>query len=441
MRLDELRGRRVVLLGLGEDVRAALPSILAAGPADLVLVDSGTAHSPGSPGSAGSGSAVAGRADLRVVELEDAAATAEVFVRSPGFPRYLPALVEARQRGALMTTPVDLWMGSRAPGQRVVAITGTKGKSTTTDLVGHFAREAGLRVGLAGNLGVPVFAEGWDSSAPIVVLEVSSYQAADLHHLADIAVLTSLSEDHLDWHGGIERYHSDKLRVLHQGAAVAPVVIVSADSSGAMHAAEDFTPVVVVPPESGPALPQQRVQNAALAAEVIRQLGGPSMSAEQILAAAARSMPGRLDLCPTVAGGRFAAVQFVDDALASNPSATAAALTWARQQERTTVVILGGADRGVTAGPLLDEAALWAPGMLRVVALPENGHDMAMRAGLEVAGAAEDVGRAVPLAASLLSTAGSPGIVLFSPAAPTPSGSGNWADRSAAFRRAIAELA
>lgn len=452
MRLDELSGRRVVLLGLGDDVRAALPSIIAAGPADLLLVDSGAAHAVGSvvpalPALPG----LPAPPELQVVELEVAAATAEVFVRSPGYPRYLPVLVEACERGARMTTPVDLWMGSRPPGQRVVAITGTKGKSTTTDLVGHFAAEAGLRVGMAGNLGIPVFADGWDATAPIVVLEVSSYQASDLHHLPDIAVLTSLSEDHLDWHGGVERYHRDKLRVLHQGVEAAPVVIVSADSPGALLAAEAFAPIVVVPPDAGPALPQQRVQNAALAAEVIRQLGGPAMSAEQILTGAARSMPGRLDVCATPAGGSFGDIQFVDDALASNPSATAAGLTWAREQQRPTVVILGGADRGVGSGPLAEECARWAPGMLRVVTLPENGHELATRAGLEIAGSADTVEQAVPLAAALLHTAAAPGgattgapepsgIVVFSPAAPTPTGSGNWADRSAAFRRAIAEL-
>ena len=83
--------------------------------------------------------------------------TAQIFVRSPGFPRYLPQLVDAMERGALMTTPLDLWVGSLDPSQRVVAVTGTKGKTTTTDLIGHFATEAGLRVGLAGNIGIPVF--------------------------------------------------------------------------------------------------------------------------------------------------------------------------------------------------------------------------------------------------------------------------------------------
>jgi len=447
MHLDELHGRRVVLLGLGADVRAAVPAIVAAGPAELVVVDSSATVGDRVPHAvvhtaAAAGESVPGEPGLEVIDLADAAARAEVFVRSPGFPRYLPELVAARERGARMTTPLDLWLGSRAAGRRVVAITGTKGKSTTTELVGHFAAAVGLRVGVAGNLGIPVFAEGWDDDAPIVVLEVSSYQAADLHHVPEIAVLTSLTEDHLDWHGGVDRYRADKLRVLANESGVAPTIIVSARSPEAVAATASYDGVVVVdPPASGPALPAQRVHNAALAAEVVRRLGGGELSDEDVLAGAARSMPGRLDVCPGPAPTSAAtALRFVDDALASNPSATAAGLTWARQQELPTVLLLGGAERGVAAGPLAAEVARWAPGALRVVVLPDNGPALAERCGLVPVAVAADVVDAVAHAATALGGVG-PGIVLFSPAAPTPSGSGNWQDRSAAFRRAVTELA
>jgi UDP-N-acetylmuramoylalanine--D-glutamate ligase len=432
MHTDELTGRRVVLLGMGADVRAALPAVLAAGPASVRVVDTALAV----------GSAVDG---FEVVELGAAAADAEVFLRSPGFPRYLPVLVDARERGARMTTPLDLWLGTHGAGRTVVAITGTKGKSTTTDLVGHLAQAAGLRVGVAGNLGIPVFAQGWDHEAPIVVLEVSSYQAADLHHVPDIAVLTSLTEDHLDWHGGVERYHADKLRVLGDGVRSAAVVVVPAGSPEACRAAAPFDPVVVRSPEQTGELPMQRVQNAALAAEVVHRLGGPAPTDDLVLAAAARSMPGRLDRCDGPAGGPAAGVTFVDDALASNPSATAAGLVWARTLGLPTVVLLGGAARGVSAAPLADEAARWPAGQLHAVAVPDTGEELAAAAGIESAGSASSVEAAVELAiATLTRTAGDRdalrGVVLFSPAAPTPAGSGNWQNRSAAFRRAVLAL-
>ena len=448
MRLDDLTGRRVVLLGLGADVRAAVPAIRGADPSTLVLVDTGRAV----------GDEIEG---LPVVALEDAVASAEVFVRSPGFPRYLPELVEARARGARMTTPVDLWLGTHGDDRTVVAITGTKGKSTTTDLVGHLARAAGLRVGIAGNLGIPVFADGWDAQAPIVVLEISSYQAADLHHVPDVAVLTSLTEDHLDWHGGVEQYHADKLRVLGDGVRRAPTVIVSSASVEACRAAAPFDPVVVDPPSGAGELPAQRVQNAALAAEVVHRLGAQRFDDAAVLQAAARSMPGRLDLCDGPTSGRFPGLTFVDDALASNPSATAAGLAWARPQGVPTVVLLGGAARGVSVAPLADEAARWPAGELCAVALLDTGDELARGAGIDVVATVTSLADAVRAAVDALGTRTSAnvdgraeparqdaarddgmarGIVLFSPAAPTPAGSGNWQDRSSALRSAIAEL-
>lgn len=336
-----------------------------------------------------------------------------------------------------MTTPLDLFVGTLGADQRVVAITGTKGKSTTTDLVGHFAEVAGLRVGIAGNLGIPVFAEGWDAAAPVIVLEVSSYQAADLHHAVDIAVLTSLAEDHLDWHGGREQYVADKLRVLSNDGGDAGAVIVSGRSPLALEAAQRFDPIVVVPPPAED-LPAQRVQNASLAAEIVHQLGGGRLSDEQIMDAARRSLPGRLDPVAGPTSGGAAGVRFIDDALASNPSATAAGLAWARQRGASTVVLLGGAARGVDPEPLALEVAEWPAERLRVVTLPDNGDELARAVGLEPTHAATTVADAVAHAASIV---GPGGIVLFSPAAPTPRGSGNWKDRSAAFRRAVLDLA
>jgi|GEM_PF-1308055 len=457
MKLSDLAGQRVVLLGMGTDMQAALGPILAAAPLQVFLVDE--ALSPGSQlggratAQSGSQSGLHSKlhggvstdtlaSELQMISVEQAAKTAQVFVRSPGFPKYMPQLVDAVKQGALMTTPLDLWMGSLDSSQRVVAVTGTKGKSTTTDLIGHFAAQAGLRVGLAGNLGIPVFGVDWDSTAPIVVLEVSSYQAADLQHVPAIAVLTSLTEDHLDFHGGVERYRADKLRVLSNNEQSAEVVVVSADSPEALAASIQFGPVIVQPPTSAPALPQQRVQNAALAAEVIFQLGGGRMTEQQILDGAARSMPGRLDECVGPdANSAAAVIRFVDDALASNPSAAAAGLAWARQQELPTVLILGGVERGVSARPLVEEASQWPPGQLLAVTLPENGASLAERCRITVVAAAETVQEAVQLGAeALLVHASVPGILLFSPGAPTPTEAGNWQDRSASFSQAAAEL-
>ncbi|QXC61424.1 hypothetical protein KSP35_00795 [Aquihabitans sp. G128] len=440
MRIDELSGRRVALLGLGADVRAAVPAIRAAGPAELVAVESGAV-----------GLAAAAAEGLAVRSLEEAAASAEVLVRSPGFPRYQAALVAALGRGARMTTPLDLWLGTHGGGRTVVGITGTKGKSTVTDLLGSLAAEAGLRVGLAGNLGVPVFSDDWDHGAPLIVLEVSSYQAADLHHVPDVAVLTFLSEDHLSWHGGVEAYVADKLRLLQNEAGTAGLVLLPEDGGRAAEAvaALGVVGVQVVPsPSGGAGVPSHRVQNAALAAAALAAVGGPALSDEAIVVAAGRSLPGRLDRCDGPPG-----VRCFDDALASNPSATAAGLRWLREEGRPTIVVLGGADRGVDPAPLADEAGRWPAGLLRAVVVPENGAALAERCGIEVGATVGGVAEAVGAGLALLERAGSiggepggggeggGGALLFSPAAPTVPGEGNWETRSAAFRAACAAAA
>ncbi len=432
MQLSELAGRRVVLLGLGADVRAAVPAILGAGPASVVAVDDG--HPVGA--------VIDG---VTVVDRAVGVAAAEVFVRSPGFPRTEPDLAAARQGGTAMTTPIDLWLGS-APGlaggpgarRRWIGVTGTKGKSTVTELCGSLARAAEAEVGVAGNLGIPVFAAGWVSDAPLLVLEISSYQAADLHHVPDVAVLTSLSEDHVSWHGGVERYVADKLRLLRNEGGVAATVLVAEAEERAQRAVVELglTPVLVADPAAVPAgVPVHRARNAALAAAALAAAGVAPIDPAAVLAAAEGSLPGRLDRCP---GGSSSGVVFVDDALASNPSATAAGLAWARGFDVETVVVLGGVDRSVDPAPLVAEVARWVPGRLRAVAVPDSGVELAARCGVELAGVADDVGAAVVAAVEALGEAGPGAIVLFSPAAPTPPRQGNWERRSEAFRAAAA---
>jgi len=423
----------VVLLGLGTDVRAAVSAIDAAGPAELAVVDDGPVVAESSdPGSASAGAGGGGPVD--VVDLVEAAAWGEVFVRSPGFPRYQPVLLAALKRGSSMTTPLDLWMGTYGAGRTVVGITGTKGKSTVTDMVGALAGRAGLRVGVAGNLGVPVFDRGWDHAAPVVVLEVSSYQAADLHHVPDIAVVTSLAEDHLSWHGGLERYVADKLRLVRNESGTAGRVLVPAGGGRATAALASLgIEAEVVTPPGGPegpgSVPRHRLQNSALAAAVLHDVGGPRLSADEVVDAARTSLPGRLDPCPGPQG-----VLCLDDALASNPSATAAGLAWVRAMDRPTVVLLGGADRGVDPSPLVQEVAQWAAGRLLAVELADNGRELAARCGITSIAACAAMDEAVRCAAASLS---GDGVLIFSPGAPTPPGSGTWVTRSNAFRAAL----
>jgi UDP-N-acetylmuramoylalanine--D-glutamate ligase len=157
-----------------------------------------------------------------LAELEHARAV----VKSPGVPGQAPVIAEARRRGVPVLGEVELaW---RLIPNEFVAVTGTNGKTTTTELIGHIHREAGLPVAVAGNVGTAL-STYVDALAPeaVVVCEVSSFQLEDTVAFApEGAVLLNLQPDHLDRHGTFEAYRAAKLKVFaNQGnddVAVAP---------------------------------------------------------------------------------------------------------------------------------------------------------------------------------------------------------------------------
>jgi UDP-N-acetylmuramoylalanine--D-glutamate ligase len=148
-------------------------------------------------------------------------------VKSPGVPQEAPVIAAARERGIEVTGELELaW---RLLPNRFVAVTGTNGKTTTTELLGAIARAARLDVAVAGNVGTPLSSlVGQLDPGAVVVCECSSFQLEDSSAFApEAALLLNLEEDHLDRHGTFAAYREAKLRVFaSQGpddAAVLPV--------------------------------------------------------------------------------------------------------------------------------------------------------------------------------------------------------------------------
>jgi UDP-N-acetylmuramoylalanine--D-glutamate ligase len=163
--------------------------------------------------------------------------SADLIVLSPGVPLRQTALDRARRAKVPIIGEVELaWRWLKG---RVIAITGTKGKSTTTTLVGRILREAGLPATVAGNIGAPLAAEVEKSTPETLhVVEVSSFQLETTSTFRPwIAAITNLSADHLDRHANFQEYASAKAKVFaNQGEG--DWVVVNADDAPAMNLAE-----------------------------------------------------------------------------------------------------------------------------------------------------------------------------------------------------------
>lgn len=214
-RVRPLRGRRVVVVGLGRSGRAAARLLLREG-ARVLVTDSRTGPQIAR---AGESEAVAALSDAgALIELgghtEETFEGADLIVKSPGVSPRVPALAAARAAGLPIIGEVELCAPFlTAP---VAAITGTNGKSTTTALAAHLLRAAGRRVFAGANLGTPV-AEHVLSGEPaeVLVLELSSYQIDDLASLGvDVAAILNVTPDHLERYGEIGAYAASKQRLL-----------------------------------------------------------------------------------------------------------------------------------------------------------------------------------------------------------------------------------
>ncbi|HTN60318.1 MAG TPA: Mur ligase family protein, partial [Devosia sp.] len=135
-----------------------------------------------------------------------------LIVKSPGVSRYKPIFDLARDAGIPVTSNLNLWGATYRNGRKVIAISGTKGKSTTATLVHLMLTHSGIDAGLAGNVGLAPLDIA--DKHKVIVFELSSYQTADMNFLPDIAAITNLYPEHVDWHGSVERYFHDKLHLI-----------------------------------------------------------------------------------------------------------------------------------------------------------------------------------------------------------------------------------
>ena len=139
-------------------------------------------------------------------------------------PQQAPVVAAARRRGVRVVGELEI--GWRLLANEFVAVTGSNGKTTTAELIGHIHREAAVPVVVAGNVGTPLTAlAGSIDGAAVVVCEASSFQLEDTEAFApDAAVLLNLAEDHLDRHRSFDAYRAAKLQAFARQPAGAVAV-------------------------------------------------------------------------------------------------------------------------------------------------------------------------------------------------------------------------
>jgi UDP-N-acetylmuramoylalanine--D-glutamate ligase len=441
-----LAGKRVAIFGAGREGQSFARRV---GPtcADLVVVDDVAGDPTRLTGPRQQGAE-------QPLELEVQSPSVlegrpfDFVVRSPGVSRYDERLAAAARLGAVVTTPTTLFMED-FEDRRVVAVTGSKGKTTTAMLTAAVLSSHGLDVMLAGNVGIPLTELYDDDAHDVFVVELSSFQTADVTTSPSVGVLTLLAPDHLDWHRTLENYYADKLRLFSYRKDV-PVAVNGCCEEAVARSAQlsgrvlygNGGPVhleksAIVAGELGPLdlgefrlLGEHNLVNACGAITAGLLLTGELPDRERLQTELCAVAAPRSRLEPL---GDLAGVSYIDDALASNPEGTVVALRVFAG--RHVALIVGGHDRGVDYAPLA--RALEA-------SLPRSVVYWTGEAGAAIAGALEAISsgveqrsvRSIEEAVDLASSRPSVEVVLFSPAAPTPHEEGSYLDRSRRFRQA-----
>jgi len=429
----------VLIWGYGREGQAVLSHVRSQAPGmTMVVVDARE------PADLPAGVTWAAQDDLAKLCAQ---ADAPLLVKSPGVSLYDPRVDAALKAGATLTSQTNLFFELKRPEQKVVAITGTKGKSTTSALTHHMLKATGVKAALAGNIGDPAILAPKD--AELIVLELSSYQIADLVHAPDAFIFLNLLSDHAPWHKGAERYRADKARLARLDPNALGVMNATdarlteqfahqpnrvwfgredgfhAKDGAVWRGEECWGRIGVLPGDHNAA-------NACAGLALIEALGHGARAAFETLDSF-KGLPHRLQTVHEAGG-----IRFVDDGLATTPEAAAFAVE--AFKNTPIALLLGGEDR--------EQDYVWLAQRLEgadhikaILALADNGERVveAFKDGRHagVTRFVPDVADAVAEARNALPDGG---VVLLSPAAPRAKAFESYVERGAAFTRAAQDL-
>ena len=449
MRFSELESSAILLWGAGVEIRALVDEIEAR---EIGTEIRGCVFDAPPPGDTLDWLRRHGIRALQPGEVLSAAGGAAALIRSPGVSIHRPDIQAIKELGLAVTTPTGLWLAERR-GRRVIGVTGTKGKSTTATLIAKLLESEGVQVALAGNIGVPAIGLLDLPEDRIVVLELSSYQTADLEYGSETALVANLYLEHLDWHLSHENYRREKLRLLtlpgvetavHDAreetvreAAIAagrPRVEFGgpdgwhADSEAVYHGDERRAEAADLPLRG-----LHNLNNLCAALAAIEAAGLPTPDDLVAALEGFETLPHRLSTVAEVGG-----ITWVDDSISTTAESAIAAVE--SFPGRPIVLIGGGQDRGQDYGAL---GALLASRGAGVIGLPDTGTrlvDTALSAGGDPS-RARSVQTMVEAVAAARTLTEPGAVVLLSPAAPSYNAYTSFKERGDEFARLALESA
>ena len=385
----------------------------------------------------------------------------DIIFRTPGLHPHHPALLQAKARGALITSEMEVFL-ALCPC-KIIAVTGSDGKTTTTSLIAELMRAAGYKVHLGGNIGRPLLCHVDEmNKEDYVVLELSSFQLHSLYCRPDVAVITNISPNHLDVHPDYADYIQAK-KMIFLNQTPAGKLVLNRDNETAFACAVEAKADLRLfsrqkPVENGIYLGRDGVIYASeggtstpiLAAEELRLPGVHNIENTMAAFAAVHGLVS-LDVMKKTAmefsgvAHRLETVKvhrgvcYINDSIATSPSRTISGLSCFRDK---LILIAGGKDKGADFSPLGDSICehvkslhLTGPTSEKILSAVENSA-LYDTSALKIE-CHSDFRQAVLAAAG---EAGAGDTVLLSPASTSFDRFRNFEERGDTFRNIVNEL-
>ncbi len=372
----------------------------------------------------------------------------ELIIKSPGISIYKPEIEIAKNQGVQFTSATNLWFEA-VQGSQIIAVTGTKGKSTTVSMLAHMLQQSDYSVAVGGNIGTPLLDLLAENQAiDLWLIELSSYQISDLVYTPDIAVLLNLYPEHIQWHQTFENYYRDKLNLFSDEQCLAVVNgkdkrsksyfekrdnTLYFNQKDAFHVKEAtiyYQDQALIKLGQLNILGEHNLINCCAALTILNQLNVDWRVCLNHLSEF-KGLPHRLQIL-----GEKDKVLYISDCISTTPESTIAAIAALEHLQRPIALIIGGQDRQQNFEALAKYImhssvevviAVYETGerVLQAINNVESGNQQAVSVYQ-----AEDLSQAVFLAQQ---NTRENGAILLSPAAPSYDAFNNYQEKGGLF--------